>query len=107
MPDTPRSPSEDQLVKDTKVAVIAALFIKRHWAIGTALVCFLWGGEQWMKGRVLADAQKNAASADQIIMGKVDEVGSKVDRNAAKTDTVIDLLRTYITANNGVAKSTP
>ena len=107
MPDTPRTPSEDQLVKDTRIAVIVALFIKRHWAIGTALVCFLWGGAQWVKGRVLADAQKNATSADQIIMGKVDEVGSKVDRNAVKTDTVIDLLRTHITANNGVAKSTP
>ena len=104
MPDTPRTPSEDQLVKDTRVAVIVALFVKRHWAIGTAIVCFLWGAAQWVRSNVLADAQKNASSADQIIMSKVDDVGGKVDRNAAKTDVVIDLLKSHISTNDGITQ---
>ena len=105
MLDTPRTPSEDQLVKDTRFAVIIALFAKRHWAIVTAIVCFLWGAAQWVRSNVLADAQKNAASADQIIMSKVDDVGAKVDRNGVKTDIMIELLKSPITANSGITKS--
>ena len=104
MPDTPRTPSEDQLVKDTRNAVTVALFVKRHWALASAIGCFMWGGAQWVRTRVLDDAQAKAASADSVIISKVDSLGEKVDQFGTKTDLMLDLLKAHMANSHETAR---